>query len=119
MREFLIDLKANLEEICPTFLQVPPKTPYPYITLEPGHYMQGFPWGPLIVTLTIKIWSDYAGTKEILSLGRAVEKHLKRYTSTAFEVSLKIDKSSLLHMVDEQIRVHTIGLKARLRGDFS
>jgi hypothetical protein len=119
MREFLIDLRTTLTEVCPTFLQVPLKTPYPYITIEPGHYLQGFPWGPLIVTLTIKICSDYAGTKEILSLARAVEKRLRRYTSTTFEVGLKMEKSSLMLLVDEKIRVHTILLKARLRGDFS
>ncbi|OJW50569.1 MAG: hypothetical protein BGO67_05705 [Alphaproteobacteria bacterium 41-28] len=119
MREFLIDLRTTLAEVCPTFLQVPHKTPYPYITIEPGHYLQGFPWGPLIATLTIKIWSDYAGTKEILSLGRAVEKRLRTYAPTTFEVSLKVEKSSLMLQADEKIRVHTLRLRARLRGDFS
>lgn len=117
MRDLLTDLRTTLAEVCPTFLEVPPKTAYPYITIEPGQSLQGYPWGPLIVTLTIKVWSDYAGTKEILSLSKTVEKLLQGYAPTAFEVSLKMVESTLMHLRDEKIRVHTFRLKARLRGN--
>jgi hypothetical protein len=117
MRDLLTDLRTTLEEVCPTFLEVPPKTPFPYITIEPGKSLRGYPWGPLIVTITIKIWSDYSGTKEILTLSKTLEKLLQSYTPIAFQVSLKMLESTLMLLTDEKIRVHTFRLKARLQGN--
>ena len=116
MRNLLIDLRTTLGEVCPTFLQVPAKTPHPYITIEPGQSLQGLPWGPLIVTLTIKIWSRYAGTREILKLAKSVETLLQKYAPATFEVSLKMQESTLVLLSDSKTRVHSFHLKARLPG---
>jgi hypothetical protein len=113
MRDLLIDLRQELSSLCPTFLQVPPNTPTPYITIEPGQSLQGLPWGPRIAILTIKVWSRYYGTKEILMLAKGIEGLLQAYRP----VSLKISESALILQKDEQTRVHRFRLKARLPGD--
>jgi len=113
MRDFLLDLTKALTEICPAFLHLPPETPYPYITIEPVSSLQGLPWGPTIITLTIKIWSRYTGTHEILKLARSVEKTVNTYKKS----SLKIIKSALTLRADKKTRVHTIHLQARVTSD--
>lgn len=114
MNELLWDLTQSLARICPAFLQVPPQTPYPYITVEPETVLQGMPWGPTMVTLTVKIWSCYAGTSEILGLVKGVDGVLQAYVSETLEVSLKVMESTLNFLNDCQTRVHTFRLKARL-----
>jgi len=117
MRKFYTDLTAALSQVCPAFLHVPPQTIYPYITLEPGNSLQGLPWGPLIVIFSVKIWSRYTGTQEILKLAHAVEHLLHWYTPKTFTASLKILESTLILLKDGQTRVQTFRLKARLTGD--
>ncbi len=117
MREFLTNLMTTLHQVCPTFLQVKPHTAYPYITIEPQQMLQGLPGGPCIVTLAIKISSRYAGTREILKLAKRIESLLHGYSPASIKVSLKILKSSLVLLADEQTRVHTFLLKARLKGE--
>ncbi|MBY0501455.1 MAG: DUF3168 domain-containing protein [Alphaproteobacteria bacterium] len=116
MNELLWDLTQSLAHICPAFLQLPPQTPYPYIMIEPEMVLQGVPWGPTMVTLTVKIWSRYAGTSEILRLVKGVDLALQSYVSETLEVSLKIIESTLSFLNDCQTRVHTFRLKARLSG---
>lgn len=116
MGEFLKKLSEGLNRICPTFTQVPFQTPYPYITLEAEQILQGLPWGPCMVILTVKIWSRYTGTQEILRFAKDVEAFLQTYGGPAFEVSLKILESSLVLLKDGQTRVHCFRLKARLPG---
>src|SRR4030095_2221995 len=99
MRDLLKDLSHNLQDICPVFLQLPlaeKDISYPYITIEPENFLQGLPWGPSIMTLFVKIWSRYTGTKEILILTKKVEKKLHSYTSATLNVSIKILTSALL-----------------------
>lgn len=115
MRNLLIDLRTSLGEVCPTFLHVPTKSTYPYITIEPGQSLHGLPWGSTILTLTIKIWSCYTGTREILKLSKCVETRLQKYTPNSFEVSLKMLESTLVLLSDGKTRVHSFRLKARLR----
>ena len=117
MREFLTDLMTTLHQVCPTFLQVKPHTAYPYITIEPQQMLQGFPGGPCIVTLAIKISSRYAGTREILKLAQRIESLLQGYNPSTFKVSLKVLKSSLVLLADGQTRIHTFLVKARLKGE--
>lgn len=112
MRELLLNLSTTLATLCPTFVHVPLHTPYPYITLEPDLVLSGLPWGPQIATFSVKIWSRYAGTIEILNLAKGVEDLLQRYEKT----SLKIRESSLEVLNDGQTRRHTFKLAARLQG---
>lgn len=115
MGELLKNLTAGLGHICPTFTQVPPQSAYPYITLEAEQNLQGLPWGPSMVILSVKIWSRYAGTQEILSLAKEVEGFLYEQS---FKTSLKILESTLVFLNDDQTRVHCFRLKARVpRGD--
>lgn len=116
MRDFLIDLATALGQIGPTFLQVPPKTTYPYITIEPEQSLQGLPSGPIILTMAVKIWSRYAGTQEILTLAKGVEDLLQGYAPRFFKVSLKVLGSTLILLDDGQTRVYTCRLKARVTG---
>jgi hypothetical protein len=111
MGEFLKKLTTGLTQICPTFTQTPLHTPYPFITLEAEQKLQGLPWGPFMVILTVKIWSRYAGTQEILKLAKEVEDFLYVHS---FETSLKILESTLVLLNDGQTRVHTFRLKARV-----
>ena len=62
-----------------------------------------------MVTLTLKIWSRYAGTHEILKLAKEVEGFLQ-----VCEISLKILESTLVLLEDGQTRVHSFRLKARV-----
>ncbi|MBI2707868.1 MAG: hypothetical protein HYX35_06135 [Proteobacteria bacterium] len=110
MRELFLDLTKTLEQVCPVFQHVPPESPYPYMTLEPLHSLQGLPWGPTLVTFTLKIWSQYAGTKEILKLAKTVEEMLHTYQVG----SLKVMKSGLSLLRDRETRVHTFSIKARI-----
>jgi hypothetical protein len=113
MGEFFKKMTLALSQICPTFTQVLPQTPYPYITLEAEQTLQGIPWGPSMVILRVKIWSRYRGTQEILRLAKEVEKFL--YAGT-FYVSLKILESTLVFLDDGQTRIHCFRLKARILG---
>lgn len=116
MGEFLSHLRIGLNQICPTFLQVPSQTPYPYITLEAEQILRGLPWGPYMVMVTVKIWSRYSGTQEILKFSKAIEIFLQDYDPSTFKVGLKILESTLVLLTDGQTRVHTFRLKARLSG---
>jgi len=116
MRELLADLATTLGQVGPAFLQVPPNTAYPYISLEPNQRLQGLPGGPLVLTLSIKIWSRYAGTQEVLKLAKGVEDILQAYAPQTVKVCLKILESTLMLLTDGQTRVYTFRLKARLRG---
>jgi len=117
MHEFLSDFRQTLNHVCATFLQVPPQTSYPYITLEPNLVLKGLPWGPTMVTLNVKIWSRYAGTHEIVMFSRRVEQIILTYVPKTLKVSLKIVKSALELLNDGQTRVHTFRLKVRIAGD--
>lgn len=110
MRNFILDLSKSLTPLCPTFLHVPPETPYPHISIEPLQSLMGVPWGPTIVTLAIKIWSQYAGTKEILSLAKSVENVLQHYG----KANIKVSESGLALSNDGTTRVHTIRIKAKV-----
>ena len=115
MGEFLKKLTTGLEHICPTFTQVPPQTAYPYISLEPEQNLQGLPWGPSMVILSVKIWSRYAGTQEVLKFAKEVEGFLDEQS---FVGCLKILESTLVLLEDGQTRVHCFRLKARVpKGD--
>jgi len=110
MRELFLDLTKLLGQVCPVFQHVPSEALYPYMTLEPLNSLQGLPWGPTFVTFTVKIWSRYAGTKEILKLAKVVESLLYTYQKG----SLKVMKSGLSLLKDGDIRVHTFSVKARI-----
>lgn len=112
MGEFLKNLTMGLNHICPTFIQTPFQTPYPYITLEAEQKLQGLPWGPSMVIVTVKIWSRYGGTQEILTLAKGVEEFLYEQS---FKTSLKILESALSLLTDGQTRVHSFRLKARIQ----
>jgi hypothetical protein len=114
MGKFLYDLSESLTPVCQTFIHVPEKTSYPYITLEPEHTLTGIPWGPKMVVLSIKIWSRHIGTMEILKLARSVEEQIQTFP----KASLKIRESHLQVLKDGQTRVHTFKVKARVRGDY-
>ncbi len=112
MGELLKKLTAGLAHICPTFTQTPPQTPYPYITLQADNVLQGLPWGPSMVTLSVKIWSRYRGTQEILKFAKEVEEFLYE---ESFEIRLKILESTLVLLNDGVTRVHSFRLKARVQ----
>lgn len=115
MRKFISDLRKSLNQVCPAFIHVPPQTATPYITLEVEQSLQGLPWGPRIVKLNIKIWSQYKGTQEVLKLAKSIENHLHTYSSSALGVSLKLLESTLAFLPNTQTRVHTFCLCARLQ----
>jgi hypothetical protein len=112
MGEFLNKLTTELAQFCPTFTQTPPQTPYPYITLEMDQLLHGMPWGPTMAVLTVKIWSRYCGTFEILTIAKQVEGFLQNYTRP--DASLKLMESTLTLLKDGQTRQHCFRLKARL-----
>lgn len=115
MGEFLKNMTLGLSHICPTFTQVPFQTVYPYITVEVEQNLQGLPWGPSMVILSVKIWSRYAGTQEILKFAKEVEGFLYEQS---FKTSLKILESTLVLLDDGQTRLHCFRLKARVaQGD--
>ena len=117
MGGLLKNLTIGLEQFCPTFTQVPQQTSYPYITIEVEQMLQGIPWGPSMVMFSIKIWSRYAGTQEILKFAKNVEEFLNSYNLPSSQVSLKILESTLVLLKDGQTRLHCFRLKARLPGD--
>lgn len=119
MGDFLKELSYSLSRVCPTFLQVPLHTPYPYITLEPEQHLQGYPRGTSIVILSLKIWSRYSGVQEILRLAKNVEELLHGYIPKPIKASLKIGESALVLFKDGQTRLHTFKIKARIRGEIS
>jgi len=110
MRDFFLDLTKVLSQVCPVFLHVPPEATYPYMTLEPINSLQGIPKGPTLITFTLKIWSQYAGTKEILRMAKRVEPLLHAYQKG----SLKIMKSGIALLKEGNTRVHTFNIKARV-----
>jgi hypothetical protein len=110
MRELVLDLTKILGTVCPTFHHVPQEVPYPHITLEPINSLYGLPWGPTIVTVTVKIWSRYAGTQEVLKLAKRVENIIYSYQKG----SIKLMESALFHLKEEAIRVHTFRLKVKV-----
>lgn len=112
MREFLRHLSSLLSAIIPTYVHVPQKSPYPYITLEPELILSGLPWGPRIATFSIKIWSRYTGIIEILRLAKDVETVISNYENH----SLIIRESRLELLKDGQTRLHTFKIKTRLLG---
>lgn len=115
MRKFISDLRKSLSQVCPAFLHVPPQTPTPYVTLEVEQSLQGLPWGPRVVKLNVKVWSQYKGTQEVLKLAKSVEEHLHTYSSSALGISLKLLESTLVFLPDTQTRVHTFRVHARLQ----
>lgn len=117
MRNLLTDLRLTLNELCPTFLQTPIHPIYPYIIIEPGQSLKGLPWGPHIALLSIKIWSRYKGTREILKIAKHAENILEHYAPKILEARLKLIESTLVLLKDEQTRLHTFRLKARYQGD--
>lgn len=110
MREFLLELRSALLPMSPTFLHVPQDVPYPHITLEPLSSLRGIPWGPLVLTFRLKIWSQYEGTREILEMIKNVEAFLGSYPKG----SLKVLKSALTLLTDKKTRVHVFSVKARI-----
>ena len=112
MREILLNLSRSLANVIPTYVHVPQKTPYPYITLEPELVLVGLPWGPRIATFSVKIWSRYAGTIEILKLAKDVEALILSFEPN----TLKIRESQLELLKDGQTRLHTFKLKTRIPG---
>lgn len=110
MRKLLKDLKDELGSICPTYIQRPEEISFPHITLVPEQTLCGVPWGPRIACLSIKLWSRYAGTLEILQLGKEVEQRIYNFSS----FSLKLTESSLLLLKDERTRLYKFRLKALL-----
>jgi hypothetical protein len=115
MRKFISDLRKSLSQACPAFLHVPPQTAYPYVTLEVEQSLQALPWGPRIVKLNVKIWSQYKGTQEILKLAKSIEGHLHAYSSSVLGISLKLLESTMVFLPNTQTRVHTFRMCARLQ----
>ncbi|EKE10377.1 MAG: hypothetical protein ACD_16C00043G0004 [uncultured bacterium] len=112
MRKLLNELRNDLSLICPTHIQRPEEVFFPHITLVPEQSLYGVPWGPRIACISIKLWSRYAGTLEILRLGYEVEQRL--YAFSPF--SLKLMESSLHLLKDERTRLYKLRLKALLPG---
>jgi hypothetical protein len=110
MREFFTDLIHVLSPLCPTFLQLPPEVPYPHMTVEEITSLCGIPAGPTLLSFSLKIWSQYAGTKEILKTLHEVENLIITYQKGR----MKIMKSFLTLLSDGKTRVHTLHLKARV-----
>lgn len=110
MGEFFFDLIKALRQICPAFLHLPPDVAYPHITVEPTNSLTGLPWGPTVLNFSVKIWSHYAGTKEILKMAKNVEAALNTYQKG----SLKVMKSALSLLEDGKTRVHTFQVKAKI-----
>jgi hypothetical protein len=110
MRKFLGDLIASLDPYCPTFLTLPPDVPYPHITLEGIRSLSALPLGPTALTFELKIWSRYAGPKEILIILKQIESLFHTHKKGQF----KIIKSFLAILPHEEKRVHTLHVKARI-----
>lgn len=114
MRKLLIDLRKDLTSICPTFTQRPINPPYPHIMLRPEQSIYGLPWGPRMVSLSVNVLSQYAGTQEILRLGTAVENRLIHNINASQSLCMKMTESSLLLLKDGRTRLYRFRLKARL-----
>jgi hypothetical protein len=110
MREFFKDLINTLNLLFPTFLQLPPEVPFPHITVEKITSLYGIPSGPTVLSFSLKIWSQYPGTKEILKTLHDVEVFINSYQKG----QIKIMKSFLSTLPDGRTRVYTIHLKARV-----
>lgn len=110
MRNFFPHLTKTLSTICPAYLHLPEKAPYPHMVVEPLHSLSGLPGGPVIVTFTLKLLSNYSGTKEILKLGNDAQQSLTTYP----KASLKILKSALSFIPEKKIRLHTFHVKGRI-----
>lgn len=110
MRKFLADLTVALGRYCPTFVNLPLEVPYPHITLEEIHSLSGLPGGPTLINFKLKIWSRYAGVREILTILKHIESSFRTYPTARF----KIMKSFLSLFPDDLKRVHTLHVKARI-----
>lgn len=113
MRKLINNIRKSLDELCPTFVQVPEDIPYPYITLEPENNLMGLPSGPSILVMKIRLWSQYKGTMEILKLTRKVEKMLLMKIPQSLKIALKIVESSLTLQKDKLTRTHTFSIRLR------
>lgn len=111
MRKLLWTLTRSLSHICPAFLHVPMNIPYPYITLEPEQTLKGVPWGPSILCLSVKVWSRYTGTQEVLSLANNVDEFFREFNPESFDLNLNIKESKLILLSDGQTRLYNLRLK--------
>lgn len=116
MRSLLTNLRKDLTLICPTFTQRPINPPYPHIMLRPEQNIYGLPWGPRMISLSVNVLSQYAGTQEILRLGTAVENRLIHNINASQSLCMKMTESSLLLLKDGRTRLYRFRLKARLPG---
>lgn len=116
MRKLLMDLRKDLILICPTFTQRPMNSPYPHIMLYPEQSIYGLPWGPRMVSISINVLSQYAGTQEILRLGSAVENCLIQNINASPGLCMKMTESTLLLLKDGRTRRYRFRVKARLPG---
>jgi hypothetical protein len=116
MRKLLINLRKDLTFICPAFTQRPINPPYPHIMLRPEQSIYGLPWGPRMVSLSVNVLSQYAGTQEILRIGTAVENRLIHNINASQSLCMKLTESSLLLLKDGRTRLYRFRLKARLPG---
>ena len=116
MRKLLMNLRKDLILICPTFTQRPTSPPYPHIMLLPEQSIYGLPWGPRMVSISINVLSQYAGTQEILRLGSAVENCLIQNINVYQNICMKMTESTLLLLKDGRTRRYRFRLKARLPG---
>jgi hypothetical protein len=117
MRTVLKDLIQILSPECPAFTQAPSQKIYPYMTLDVVQNLQGYPHGPRILMVNLKIWSQYNGTFEILKLAKDVEHRLERYKPQTYTGSVKICESSMSLQKDGLTRAFLFRLKIRIKGD--
>ncbi|MBY0273173.1 MAG: DUF3168 domain-containing protein [Alphaproteobacteria bacterium] len=116
MHSLLMALRRDLILICPTFTQRPSSPPYPHIILRPEQSIYGLPWGPRMISISINVLSQYAGTQEILRLGTAVENCLIQSINASQSLCMKMTESTLLLLKDGRTRRYRFRLKARLPG---
>ena len=112
MRKLLKELQESLSLVCPTYIQHPEVLDFPHITLVPEQSLCGVPWGPRVAYVSVKLWSRYTGTLEILRLGKEVESTLIHF----LPYSLKLTESTLLLLKDKRTRLYKFRLKALLPG---
>lgn len=109
MHEIAVNLINTFTQVCPTFLSVPHPVPYPHMTVEPKSELKGMPRGPTVAIITLKIWSRYAGLREILLLKKEAESKMEAYPLG----SIKLMDSILSLGEDKITHVHTFRLKVR------